>query len=118
MTTNGTEPEGRTSEYEDITRGHPWKRCRGTREILNCRNCLLDLELMGDVEDNGREAPAARIMPSAATRIGGGMEPSSCPGRTVPGSTGYFLRKPGGSGMVRVQPDVFYRSLWRNNPLG
>ena len=99
-----------TNEYEELTRDHPWERGTGNREILSCRNCLLDLELMGD--------QAARIMPSAATRIGAGIAPSTCPGTPAPNGAGYFLRGQDRPGMVRVEPDVFYQTLWQNGPLG
>lgn len=97
------------SEYERLTRGHPWERSRRQRgDLLRCRNCLLDLDLMGAP---GRPV-AARIMPSAATRILD-CRPAPCRGVTPPEGTGYFLLDPEGRRMIPVEPRAFYRALRR-----
>ena len=104
-------------EYENVTRDHPWERGNGSREILNCRNCLQDLEIMRLPGKPGQEALAVRIMPAAATRIGNGMDPSPCPGTPAPEGASYFLRSEGGR-MTRVQPEVFYQAIRRDGMLG
>ena len=112
-----TESADQAGEYEKITRGHPWERGNGSREILNCRNCLQDLEIMRPPGKPGQEALAVRIMPAAATRIGNGMDPSPCPGTPAPEGASYFLSSEGGR-MTRVQPEVFYQAIRRDGMLG
>ena len=94
----------RTGEYEEITRGHPWERSRGSREVLQCPNCLLDLELMRSPGCSGLGAVAARFMPSAATRIGEGLEPSPCPGTPVPDDHDGMSYYPAGTGRPQDGP--------------
>ena len=103
-------------EYEKITRGHPWERGRGSREVLQCPNCLLDLDLMRIQGETGTETVAARFMPSAATRIGAGLERRPCPGGPAPDTdkhegASYFLEALDPPGMVRVGPEDFYQAL-------
>ena len=109
----------RTDEYEKITRGHPWERGRGSREVLQCPNCLLDLDLMRIQGETGKETVAARLMPSAATRIGAGLERRPCPGTALDTDkqegASYFLQAADPAtdpaGMVRVGPEDFYQAL-------
>ena len=115
--------EYRTDEYEKITRGHPWERGRGSREVLQCPNCLLDLDLMRIQGETGKETVAARLMPSAATRIGAGLERRPCPGTALDTDkqegASYFLQAADPAadpatdpaGMVRVGPEDFYQAL-------
>ena len=109
----------RTDEYEKITRGHPWERGHGSREVLQCPNRLLDLDLMRIQGETGKETVAADGMRRAATRIGAGLERRPCPGTALDTDkqegASYFLQATDPAtdpaGMVRVGPEDFYQAL-------
>ena len=114
---NAISMKSNRNEYERVTQGHPWERGTGRREILNCPNCLLDLELMRPPGAGRQKAFAARIMPAAATRIGNGMEPRPCTGTPAREDASYFLRGPNAR-MKRVQAPAFYQAVLPAGPLG
>ena len=75
----------RTGEYEEITRGHPWERSRGSREVLQCPNCLLDLELMRSPGCSGLGAVRSALHAVGRNPHRGGVGTQPMPGHARPG---------------------------------